>query len=94
MKTPSEKILSGAEAASGSGQDQRAAGLVLFGRDQRSHQCGMQIGAEGIQAVGPVERQDAISGADIGQHQIVGHEHLPLWLLMTEGRGALVLNYY
>jgi len=74
---PVGKILARAEAASRSGQDQGAAGLVVLRLGQCGDERGVHRRGEGIEPVGPVEREHAIAVPDVGQYQVFLHVHLP-----------------
>jgi hypothetical protein len=75
------KILARAKSASGAGQDQRTAGLVVLRVGQRGEESAVHVAGEGVEPVGPVERQQPISVPDVGQYEVFRHVHLPLRLL-------------
>ena len=69
---PVAEILSRAEAASGTGDQQRAATFVGLRLVDRPAQCLMHRLVEGVELVGPVERDGAISTADVDDNRRLG----------------------
>ena len=53
------QVVAGAEGAAGAGEHDRAGCRVGLRRDQCLVQVGQQFGADGVQPLGPVQRDDA-----------------------------------